>query len=173
SLPTHSDSPTHYRRCGRSRSRRSTRRRVAGTHSFSVPLVSGSAEHMVATPQSWSDLPEDLAGLVLCRLCTHADRVRFAAVCPQWRFAARQVRLPPPPPLLALKRGGTFYSMPRGEPLHFTGCEEGFVTTSGNWLVYRRTRSLLLVDPFTGATMTLPAPSSVPPRRGWQFQGWL
>ncbi|CAO2149628.1 unnamed protein product [Urochloa humidicola] len=116
---------------------------------------------MEPTPQSWSDIPVELAGLVLGRLCAHADRVRFAAVCPQWRFAARQVRLPPPPQLLALKRGGTFYSMPRGEPLRFPGCEERFATVSGSWLVYHHFHCLLLMDPFTGATMTLPTPSSV------------
>ncbi|CAL4980038.1 unnamed protein product [Urochloa decumbens] len=117
---------------------------------------------MAATPQSWSDLPADLAGLVLRRLCVHADRVRFAAVCPQWRSAARQVRtrLPPPPPLLTLKAGGTFYSMPRGEPLRFAGCDEHFATASGSWLVYRRVYCLVLVDPFSGATMTLPDPSN-------------
>ncbi|CAN6381698.1 unnamed protein product [Urochloa humidicola] len=115
---------------------------------------------MAATPQSWSDLPADLAGLVLRRLCTHIDRVRFAAVCPQWRSAARHVRLPPPPPLLALKAGGTFYSMPRGEPLRFAGCDEHFATVSGSWLVYHRVRCLVLVDPFSGATMTLPDPSN-------------
>ncbi|CAL4991754.1 unnamed protein product [Urochloa decumbens] len=116
---------------------------------------------MAATQQSWSDIPLELAGLVLGRLPAHVDRVRIAAVCPQWRSAVLQVRLPPPPPLLALKRGGTFYSMPRGEPLHFPGCEERFATVSGSWLVYHRLHCLLLVDPFTGATMTLPAPSSV------------
>jgi hypothetical protein len=52
--------------------------------------------------------------------------------------------------------------MPRGEPLHLAGCKTDFIsTTSGNWLVYRRFWDLLLVDPFSGATMTLPAPSSV------------
>ncbi|CAL4991753.1 unnamed protein product [Urochloa decumbens] len=118
---------------------------------------------MAGTPPSgpWADLPPELAGLVLGRLPAHVDRVRFAAVCPHWRSAARQARLPPPPPLLVLKSGGTFYSMPRGEPLRFAGCEEGFVTASGSWLVYHRAHCLLLVDPLTGATMTLPAPSSV------------
>ncbi|CAD6245311.1 unnamed protein product [Miscanthus lutarioriparius] len=52
--------------------------------------------------------------------------------------------------------------MPRGEPLHFAGCKTDFISTaSGNWLVYRRFCDLLLVDPFSGATTTLPAPSSV------------
>jgi hypothetical protein len=142
---------------------------------------------MAGPPRSWVDLPLEVAGLVLGRLPSHADRVRFATVWPQWRSAARQVRLPPPPPLLALKNGRTFYSMPSGEPLRlrtrFPGYDDGytsfspedsdFATASGNWLVYRRMRSLLLVDPFTGATMTLPAPSSVnlPDNKGGDSKG--
>ena len=115
---------------------------------------------MASARDPWSNIPVDLAGLVLKRLPTHVDRIRFAAVCPQWRSAARQVRLPTPLPLLALKAGDIFYSMPRGEPLHFAGCN-GFDTACGNWLVYRRVCELLLVDPFSGATMTLPVQSSV------------
>jgi hypothetical protein len=103
---------------------------------------------MEGTPCSWSEVPLELAGLVLGRLPSHIDRVRFGAVCSQWRSAVQQVRLPPPLPLLALKDGSTFYSMPRGEPVHFAGCENGFATASGSWLVYRRLHCLLLVDPF-------------------------
>ncbi|CAO2142290.1 unnamed protein product [Urochloa humidicola] len=102
---------------------------------------------------SWEDLPPELAGLVLGCLPSHLDRLRFAAVCPQWRSAARQARLPPPPPLLAVKYGRTFYSMPTGDP----------APPSGSWLVYRKLYGfgLLLLDPFSGATMTLPAPCRV------------
>ncbi|CAO2149635.1 unnamed protein product [Urochloa humidicola] len=108
---------------------------------------------------SWSGIPVELAGLVLHCLHAHVDRVRFAAVCKQWRSAAQQVALPPPLALLALKDGsGTFYSMPRGELLRFRGCDGDILTASGNWLVYHRLHCLLLVDPFSGATMTLPAP---------------
>ncbi|CAL4980016.1 unnamed protein product [Urochloa decumbens] len=113
---------------------------------------------MEGTPRSWSDIPLELAGLVFCRLIAPGDRVHFAAVCPQWRSAAQQAPLPLP--LLALK-DGTFYSMPRGEPLHVPGCDGGFVTASGNWLVYNHLHCFLLVDPFSGATMTLPAPPSM------------
>jgi len=126
---------------------------------------------MASARDPWSNIPVDLAGLVLKRLPTHVDRIRFAAVCPQWRSAARQVRLPPPLPLLALRDGDIFYSMPRGEPLnfagykngHLSGCRNGFYTACGNWLVYRRLSDLLLLDPFSGAsaTMTLPGTSSV------------
>ncbi|CAO2146703.1 unnamed protein product [Urochloa humidicola] len=114
---------------------------------------------MKGGPSSWLGIPVEIAGLVLCRLHAHIDRVRFAVVCKQWRSAAQQVALPPPLPLLALKDGsGTFYSMPRGEPLRFLGCDDDILTVSGNWLVYNRLHCLLLVDPFSGATMTLPAP---------------
>ncbi|CAN6372870.1 unnamed protein product [Urochloa humidicola] len=128
---------------------------------------------MEGPPPSWEDLLPELAGHVLGRLPSHLDRLRFAAVCPQWRSAARQARLPPPPPLLAVKYGRTFYSMPTGEPLrvHFPDCDKGFpmfyrehsdfLTASGSWLVYRKLFGLLLLDPFSGATMTLPGPSSV------------
>jgi hypothetical protein len=61
-----------------------------------------------------------------------------------------------------------FYSMPRGEPLNFAGyknghldgCRKGFYTACGNWLVYLRIDDLLLLDPFSGATMTLPPPDT-------------
>ncbi|TVU24451.1 hypothetical protein EJB05_26888, partial [Eragrostis curvula] len=59
---------------------------------------------------SWSDIPLELAGLVLLRLPAHVDRVHFAAVCPQWRAATRVVPLPPPLPLLALPDGTVHYS---------------------------------------------------------------
>jgi hypothetical protein len=39
---------------------------------------------METTPQSWSDIPVDLAGLVLNCMYAHTDRVHFAAVCPRW-----------------------------------------------------------------------------------------
>jgi hypothetical protein len=48
-------------------------------HLFYFSSFQVSAEHMETTPQSWSDVPVDLAGLVLSRLY---NRVRFAAVCP-------------------------------------------------------------------------------------------
>ncbi|TVU39233.1 hypothetical protein EJB05_12642, partial [Eragrostis curvula] len=116
-----------------------------------------------ATPPSWAEIPRDLASKVLSLLPTHADRVRFAAVCPQWRAAARQLRLPRPLPVLALP-DGTIYSCPDGKPLHFPGLDlAGFKTACGNWLVFLRDEDCFLVDPFAGATVTLPALSHVRP----------
>ncbi|GJN07410.1 hypothetical protein PR202_ga25239 [Eleusine coracana subsp. coracana] len=69
---------------------------------------------------SWADIPRDLAGMVLRLLPARADRARFAAVCPQWRAAKRQLPLPRPLPLLALE-DGTFFSLPYGKTFRFAG----------------------------------------------------
>ncbi|TVU39182.1 hypothetical protein EJB05_12589, partial [Eragrostis curvula] len=109
-------------------------------------------------PSSWSDLPWDLSGKVLRLLPALADRACFAAVCLQWRAAARQLPLPPALPLLAL-RNGTFYSLPYGKPFHFPGfgCV-GYQNAAvcGSWLVIMRDDGCFLFDPFAGATVTLP-----------------
>ncbi|CAD6270513.1 unnamed protein product [Miscanthus lutarioriparius] len=52
-----------------------------------------------STPSWSSDLPPELAGVVLRWLPSHADRVRFDAVCRHWRVAAQQQRSLVPPPL--------------------------------------------------------------------------
>uniref|UniRef100_A0A452ZWW3 Uncharacterized protein n=1 Tax=Aegilops tauschii subsp. strangulata TaxID=200361 RepID=A0A452ZWW3_AEGTS len=111
---------------------------------------------------SWSSIPLDLAGLVLRLLPTYADRARFAAVCPQWRAAAkRQQLLPPPLPLLALP-DGTFYSLPYTKPFRFPGCGfAGYQSACGNWLVFPRDDGCFLVDPFSRETVTLPLLSNV------------
>ncbi|CAL5086726.1 unnamed protein product [Urochloa decumbens] len=113
-------------------------------------------------PLSWSDIPWDLAGLVLRLLPAHADRARFAAVCPLWRAAARQLPLPPPLPLLAFP-DGTFYSLPYGKPFRFPGfgCTGYRGAACGSWLVFPRDDGCFLVDPFTRATVTLPALSRI------------
>uniref|UniRef100_A0ACD5U0B7 Uncharacterized protein n=2 Tax=Avena sativa TaxID=4498 RepID=A0ACD5U0B7_AVESA len=115
--------------------------------------------HLQPSP-SWSAIPMDLAVLVLGLLPAYADRARFAAVCPQWRAAARQP-LPPPLPLLALP-DGTFYSHPYSKPFRFPGC--GFAeykSICSSWLVFPRDDGCFLVNPFSRATVTLPALSRV------------
>ncbi|KAM3412773.1 hypothetical protein ACQJBY_004122 [Aegilops geniculata] len=112
-------------------------------------------------PPSWSDLPLDLAGLVLRLLPGYADRARFAAVCPQWRAATRQQLRTPSLPLLALPNG-TFYSLPYEEPFCFPGCGfAGYKSACGSWLVFPRDDGCFLVNPFSRATVTLPPLSSV------------
>ncbi|TVU39232.1 hypothetical protein EJB05_12641 [Eragrostis curvula] len=127
--------------------------------SDSTPMA--DATPCARQPPSWAEIPQDLAGKVLSLLPTHADRVRFAAVCPQWRAAARQLRVPRPLPVLALPDGAV-YSLPDGKPLHFPGLDlAGFKTACGSWLVFRRDDGCFLVDPFTGTKVTLPALSCV------------
>uniref|UniRef100_A0A0A9HKD4 Uncharacterized protein n=1 Tax=Arundo donax TaxID=35708 RepID=A0A0A9HKD4_ARUDO len=115
---------------------------------------------MVETPPpSWADIPLEVAGLVLRRLPAHFDRVRFAAVCPQWRVASRDVPLPPPLPLLA-RPDGTVYSLPRSEPFRVPGCA-GYTGACGNWLVFSREDGCFVRDPLSYATVTLPALSRI------------
>ncbi|CAO2149580.1 unnamed protein product [Urochloa humidicola] len=107
------------------------------------------------TGPSWSDIPLDLAGRILRRLPAHVDRLRFAAVCPQWRAAAQQGPLPPPMPMLLLP-DGTAYSLPGSKPFHLPNCA-GYTDTCGNRLVFSSYDGCFLRDPFSNATVTLPA----------------
>ncbi|TVU39087.1 hypothetical protein EJB05_12491, partial [Eragrostis curvula] len=130
-----------------------------------VMLFSRLNPMLYETPSgSWSDLPRDLAGLVLRRLTAYADRARFAAVCPQWRAAARQLPLPPPLPLLALP-DGTLFSLHYDKPLRFPGfgCAGYSYKTAacGGWLVFPLEDGCFLVDPFSEARVMLPALSHV------------
>ncbi|CAO2151181.1 unnamed protein product [Urochloa humidicola] len=113
----------------------------------------------VAPPRPWQDVPLELAGLVLGRLPAHADRVRFAAVCPRWRAAAREVRpLPPPLPLLVLPDDGTLYSPPLHKPFRLPAAVTGFTAACGSWLLFSGTEGgCFLRNPFSNATVLLPA----------------
>ncbi|KAF6986335.1 hypothetical protein CFC21_004106 [Triticum aestivum] len=112
-------------------------------------------------PPLWSDLPLYLAGLVLSLLPAYADRARFAAVCPQWRAAARQKLQTPALPLLALPNR-TFYSIPYDKAFRFPGCGfAGYKSVCGSWLVFPRDDGCFLVNPFSRAVVTLPPLSSV------------
>ncbi|XP_048549492.1 uncharacterized protein LOC125529128 isoform X1 [Triticum urartu] len=137
-------------------------------HSMMLLLLCSLAGMMVAykkphpQPQSsWSDLPLDIVGLVLSLLPEYADRAVFAAVCPHWRAAARQQLVPPPLPLLALP-DGTFYSILYPRLYSFPGCGfAGYESVCGSWLVFPRDDGCFLVNPFSRATVTLPALSCV------------
>ncbi|CAN6225521.1 unnamed protein product [Urochloa humidicola] len=125
-------------------------------------MAADHAASRARQPPSWADIPRDLAGMVLRLLPALSDRARFAAVCPQWRAAARHLPLPPPLPLLALP-DGTFYSLPHGERFRFPGfgCAGYKSACCGRWLVFPRDDGCYLVDPFAGATVTLPPLSRV------------
>ncbi|CAL4986793.1 unnamed protein product [Urochloa decumbens] len=112
----------------------------------------------------WSDIPVELAGLVLLRLRAHVDRVRFAAVCRHWRAAARQMPLPPPLPLLALS-DGTARGLPDGDPFRLPRHFTNYTDASGDWLVFVRDKyCCFLKNAFSDAIVVLPALSRV---RAW------
>ncbi|CAN6211657.1 unnamed protein product [Urochloa humidicola] len=112
-------------------------------------------------PQSWSDLPTELAGLVLCRLPAYSDCVRFGAVCRHWSFSAKQLCLPPPVPCLAFP-DGTFFSLPHSESFQFPD-SVGYHSSSGEWLVFLCDGTYSLKNPFSKVTLTLPKLSCLCP----------
>ncbi|KAG2563645.1 hypothetical protein PVAP13_8KG278524 [Panicum virgatum] len=70
-----------------------------------------------SSPLGWPSLLPELADLVLRRLPSLADRVRFASACRHWRHAMKQYSLPSlPRPLPWLNfSDGRFRSLPDGE----------------------------------------------------------
>ncbi|CAO2186800.1 unnamed protein product [Urochloa humidicola] len=121
-------------------------------------------------PSPWSSILEPkIAAAILRRLPSHADRVRFAAVCQPWRAAATAHLLSHPPlPWLALP-DGTFFSFPSSTALRFpssfpAAAAGGYVGSCDDWLVFAaggEYGGYLLANPFTGATARLPSLSRV------------
>ncbi|KAI5011412.1 hypothetical protein ZWY2020_013549 [Hordeum vulgare] len=66
-------------------------------------LTSDGSSQSSSSPQ-WSDLPDDLLGMVRLRLASPHDRVRLAAVCKVWRAAMSRLPAPPTVPLLLLSQ---------------------------------------------------------------------
>ncbi|TVU24444.1 hypothetical protein EJB05_26881, partial [Eragrostis curvula] len=127
-------------------------RRVASLYNKAVPI---KVSPPPPPPWPWSDIPVELAGLLLGRLPSLLDRTRFAAVCRQWRAAAREVPPPTPPLPLLLLPDGAAYSFPRREQLRFPAAA-GYGGATGSWLLYSSEHTCFLWDPFANATVTLP-----------------
>jgi hypothetical protein len=120
----------------------------------------------------WSDLPVDLAGLVLRRLPSLADRVCFGSVCRHWRHAARQQApvLPPALPWTITSSTGKAQSIPDGEvhrlcPGKLAQCacsSESWLLMIGKASRHDTTESLnFLKNPLSGAIVLLPDPGSL------------
>ncbi|TVU24045.1 hypothetical protein EJB05_26437, partial [Eragrostis curvula] len=111
-----------------------------------------------AEPSSspWSSLPPEATAAVLRRLASHADRVRFTAVCRPWRTAVR--KQPPPLPWLALP-DGTFFSFPSPAAFRFPAAAR-YHGSCDDWLIVSddgdQNGRYTLLNPFSGETMRLP-----------------
>ncbi|RLN04825.1 putative F-box protein [Panicum miliaceum] len=70
------------------------------------------------------------------RLPSHADRVRFAAICRSRRAAARHQQSPPQLPWLALP-DGTFFSFPGSSAFRLPGAAH-YHGSCDDWLVFER-----------------------------------
>ncbi|KAM0871737.1 hypothetical protein ACQ4PT_039191 [Festuca glaucescens] len=112
----------------------------------------------------WSDLPDDLLGLVRYMVPSLRDRVRIAAVCKPWRGAASRLPAPPAVPLLLLA--------PRtdGKTKHLCGPDESWVlrvpdkvvemcfagSHSDGWIAAFHNFRLLMVNLFSGSEVVAP-----------------
>jgi hypothetical protein len=126
----------------------------------------------------WSNLPPELAGLVIQRLPSYADRARFGSVCRHWRYAAKllqQAPLPPsqqPLPWLNFLNG-TFRSLPEGEE-HNLRPDKPLVqvqwfrlSANKGWVLFKEGLSgpahrHYLKNPLSGAVIRLPGHCKAP-----------
>uniref|UniRef100_A0ACD5YP31 Uncharacterized protein n=1 Tax=Avena sativa TaxID=4498 RepID=A0ACD5YP31_AVESA len=114
------------------------------------PCKKARASSSCAQPASrWPDLPPDMAGDVLDRLPSYADRICFGAVCRSWRSSARQHHSRPLLPCLCFA-DGTFRGFPaEARPFRLPGAA-GHHGSCGEWLVFEREDGAYsLVDPFS------------------------
>ncbi|KAF0906527.1 hypothetical protein E2562_011508 [Oryza meyeriana var. granulata] len=109
---------------------------------------------------SWRDLPLDIAGEVLRRLPSYADRICFGATCRPWRSSARQHRTPPPlSPCLCFTDGSFRGFFPEETRPFRLPAAAGWHGSCGEWLVYERhDGAYVLVDPFSKAAAMAPLP---------------
>ncbi|KAJ1270155.1 hypothetical protein BS78_06G033200, partial [Paspalum vaginatum] len=130
--------------------------------------VSPNKAAPASLPAGWSSAPPELLDLVLRRLFSAADRVRFAAVCRHWHDVASHYSsaprvLPPALPWLNFPHDGHFQSLPDGEQhMHsFSGHSKDVrcVGTFGRWLLFEELgvepgRRYFLRDPLVPSSHT-------------------
>uniref|UniRef100_A0A0E0CEW7 Uncharacterized protein n=1 Tax=Oryza meridionalis TaxID=40149 RepID=A0A0E0CEW7_9ORYZ len=109
-----------------------------------------------ARSRSWSDLPVEIAGEILARVPSFADRARFSSACRQWRLAAAELHggLPPPLPWLVSCYKGAFDSLPYGDRHYLALDSPACLACDGGYL---------LKNPISKAAMELPGSLSGPP----------
>ncbi|CAN6363433.1 unnamed protein product [Urochloa humidicola] len=138
------------------------------------PIPATSSLPSTSSSSPWTVLQPDLAEILLLRLTSHADRIRFAAVCHHWRYVAREyspVRLPPPLPWVSFRDGSFETLTPKDGDVgerHFIGYGEEAIChgSFGNWQLlqeqggsgqWRSHRRSYLRNPLSGATVRLPS----------------
>ncbi|CAN6372852.1 unnamed protein product [Urochloa humidicola] len=109
---------------------------------------------MQPPPLPWSEIPLELAGVVLDRMPAYAGRVRFTAACHRWRAAEHE--FPPPLPLLLALPDGIVYSSPQRKPLRLPAAA-GYVTAYCNWFLFSGTEGsgCFLRNPLSKAMVPL------------------
>jgi hypothetical protein len=115
----------------------------------------------------WSDLTPELAGLILSRLPSLADRVRLGSVCRHWRHAARQ-QAPMLSPVLSWAINtstckvqtildGEVHRLCSGYLAFCACCSENLLLRIG---IGTETR-YFLENPLSGFTLSLPSPGNL------------
>ncbi|KAK1646124.1 hypothetical protein QYE76_063929 [Lolium multiflorum] len=113
-------------------------------------------------PPCWTDLPRDIAGLVLARFGSDDDRLAFAATCREWRLVAQlhPTLLPPALPFINLG-DGAYRSIADGKvhrfamPVH-SSADDSF----GNILLgqHHGSGQCFIYDPFSPSMPAIDVP---------------
>ncbi|TVU11675.1 hypothetical protein EJB05_45275, partial [Eragrostis curvula] len=114
----------------------------------------------------WPDLPPELAGLIMCRLRSHTDRLSFMSVCRPWRLAGQQHHpLHDPLPWLRL-RDRFFQSLPGGDlrllklAMDAHHSSPGYLDCFDSWLFISRfndgSGTRFLINPSSGRLIRVP-----------------
>ncbi|TVU10530.1 hypothetical protein EJB05_44067, partial [Eragrostis curvula] len=143
---------------------------------FSRPLLKCSTRYNMdaAAPQSWPDLPPDLVHLISGRLHDLADFVRFHAVCKPWRDMLPESQPRPlflpwllapghrPTDVAQFRSAGTTWCAPGTSSRRnmwlasADGTGRWLLTVCGGGRDEKKPPPPRLINPFTGATATLP-----------------
>ncbi|KAF7017936.1 hypothetical protein CFC21_031292 [Triticum aestivum] len=137
-----------------------------------------STDGSAQSPQ-WSDLADDLLGMVHLRLASPRDRLRLTAVCKAWRTAVSRLPAPPPTPLLLLMQCARLHKTKRlcgpddcwvmrvpdkAEGKLFVGSH------GGGWVAALDWSTLLIVNLFSGAEVVVSPVSSPNPIQTVEFK---
>ncbi|XBJ03921.1 hypothetical protein VPH35_022964 [Triticum aestivum] len=139
-----------------------------------MSTTDGSAQSW-SSPQ-WSDLPDDLLGMVRLRLASPHDRVRLAAVCKVWRAAMSRLPAPPPVPLLLLSPCKARTGAQLVGTKHLCGPDDSWVVRvpgkadgklfvgshEGGWVAAVDWRTLVIVNLFSDAEVVEASPIRSP-----------